>query len=250
VHVPLFEFDPAQRAVIDPSRYIGLADVPVHAVACWFKDVLDAVTAHLEPVFVIRAEHGPHPVWVIEHGGQPIAVFNPGVGAPMAVTSLEVVIALGATKIIGCGGAGVLVPGFDVGHVVVPTRAVRDEGTSYHYAPHDHEAKPHPHAVAAIEAELTDAGVPWEQGATWTTDGFFRETTGKVARRRDEGCLTVEMEASAFFTVAAFRGATYGQLLYAGDDVSAEEWDHRQWHRQESARQRLFALACGAVLRL
>jgi len=250
VDIPLTEFDPNPRAVIDPTRHAGRASVPIHAVACWFRDVVEDVTDGVEPVYEMQTESGPFPIWVIEHDAAPLALFHPGVGAPLAVSCLEIVIALGSTRIIGCGSAGVLVPGFDVGHVVVPTSAIRDEGTSYHYAAHDHEARPHPDAVVAIEAELTEAGVPWESGATWTTDAFFRETTSKVARRRDQGCITVEMEASAFFTVAAFRGATYGQLLYAGDDVSAEEWDHRHWDRQHSARRRLLELACGAALRL
>jgi hypothetical protein len=58
------------------------------------------------------------------------------------------------------------------------------------------------------------------------------------------------MEASTMFAVAAFRGAVYGQLLYAGDDVSAQEWDHRDWVKAGSARERLFRLACEAVIRL
>lgn len=81
------------------------------------------------------------------------------------------------------------------------------------------------------------------------TDGLYRETRAKVARRRDQGCLTVEMEAAALFAVAAFRGATYAQMLYAGDDLSAEEWDHRGWDRHTSVRERLLELACGAALR-
>jgi uridine phosphorylase len=71
-----------------------------------------------------------------------------------------------------------------------------------------------------------------------------------VARRREQGCITVEMEASAMFACASFRGAVYGQLLYAGDDVSAAEWDHRHWDRQHGARERLLDLALDAAIRL
>ena len=71
--------------------------------------------------------------------------------------------------------------------------------------------------------------MPYVQGKTWTTDGFYRETPAKVPLRRAEGCLTVEMEAAAFFAVAQFRGVQFGQMLYGGDDVSGAEWDHRDW---------------------
>jgi uridine phosphorylase len=187
---------------------------------------------------------------VIDHHGEAVALVSPGVGAPAAVSTLEIVVALGATKVIGCGGAGIVRPGFDVGHVIVPTGAIRDEGTSYHYASAGAVVAPHPRALAAIDDVLTEAGVPHDRGLTWTTDAIFRETAAKVLRRREQGCITVEMEASAMFAAAAFRGAVYGQLLYAGDDVSAGEWDHRHWNRQQGARDRLLDLALAAVVRL
>ena len=114
----------------------------------------------------------------------------------------------------------------------------------------DAEVAPHPRALAVLDDVLTEAGVPHDSGLVWTTDAFFRETPAKVARRREQGCLAVEMEAAAMFACAAFRGATYAQLLYAGDDVSAEEWDHRHWEQASSARDRLLDLALAAVVRL
>lgn len=250
MHLPLHEFDPDPRAVLDPSRWAGRVALPERGVACWFGDVVRARTADLTPAFRIPTEHGPHPIWIVEHAGEQLALCNLGVGAPLAASSYDLMIALGVTKVIGCGGAGMIDGGFDVGHVIVPTGAVRDEGTSYHYAPHDTDVAPHPDALAAIVAELEANGVPHDLGLTWTTDAIYRETRGKVARRREQGCLTVEMEAAALFAVAAFRGAVYGQMLYAGDDVSAGEWDHRQWDRHTSVRERLLDLACGAALRL
>src|SRR5690606_31789032 len=137
-----------------------------------------------------------------------------------------------------------------VGHVVVPTSAVRDEGTSYHYLPPGREVAPSPEGLAAIEAALAQHAVPYVKGKTWTTDALYRETPAKVALRRDEGCLTVEMEASAFFAVAQFRGVTFAQILYSGDDLSGDEWDSRDWHKRGSIRENLFWLAVEAALRL
>ena len=92
--------------------------------------------------------------------------------------------------------------------------------------------------------------MPYLRGRTWTTDGLYRETRGKVARRREEGCVTVDMEASALFAVAAFHGVTIGQLLYCGDDLSTDTWDHRRWDSDVGVRRRLFDIARGACLRL
>ena len=247
---PLFEFEESQTAVINPPMRRKVDNFPELAVACWFGDVQRKRFAGQDPIYRIPFEHGDHEVHVVEHLGKRIAVFNPGVGAPAAATSLEDIIALGATKIIGCGGAGIVKQGFDVGHIIVPTGAVRDEGTSHHYQPVEVAVVPHPLAVEAIDAELSDAGVPHDKGLTWTTDAIFRETPEKVARRREQGCISVEMEASAMFAVAMFRGAVYGQLLYAGDDVSAQTWDHRHWEKQTSVRERVLELALNAVCRL
>ena len=151
---PLFEFDPSPDAMINPSIHHPPLGFPDRAVVCWFGNVVAARTAGLAPTYHVPFEHGDHPICVIDHRGRDIALVSPGVGAPAAVTTLEVLIALGATSIIGCGGAGVVRAGFDVGHVVVPTSAVRDEGTSYHYAPADAAVTPHPRALAAIETVL------------------------------------------------------------------------------------------------
>jgi uridine phosphorylase len=193
---------------------------------------------------------GGHPVYEIDVDGQRVALFHPGVGAPLAAGLLDEVIALGCRKFIACGGAGVLDREIAVGHVVVPTSAVRDEGTSYHYLPPSREVAASVEGTAAIERVLRARNVPYVLGKTWTTDAIFRETAGKVQMRRAEGCLTVEMEAAAFFAVAQFRGVTFAQLLYGGDDVSGDLWDDRGWGTRHTVREKLFWLAAEACLLL
>ncbi len=93
-------------------------------------------------------------------------------------------------------------------------------------------------------------GVPHVTGATWTTDALYRETRGKLDAPGRRRCLTVEMEAAAFFAVAAFRGVTFGQVLYAGDDLSGDAWDQRGWDEHTTGRETLFRIAAEAVLSL
>jgi len=93
-------------------------------------------------------------------------------------------------------------------------------------------------------------GLAYRVGRSWTTDAIFRETREKVRLRREEGCLIVEMEAAAFFAVARFRGATLGQVVYGGDDVSGDAHDHRDWEKLADAREQLFWVAAEACLRL
>jgi len=95
---------------------------------------------------------------------------------------------------------------------------------------------------------LQARNVEYIVGKAWTTDAIYRETPGKVTLRKAEGCVAVEMEAAAFFAVARFRGVSFGQMLYGGDDVSSEEWDSRGWDRQTNVREKLFWLAAEASL--
>lgn len=250
--LPLLEFDPDPTAYVDPGRHRGRAELPERAVICFFDEVVRETVGDRPPDYKLRWEHGMHGVWAVEHHGRPLTLCHPGCTAPLAAANLDILVAMGCTKVIAVGGAGTVAAGFDVGHAVVVTDAVRDEGTSYHYLPASAGRTVAASAAAcdALEAELRARGVPFERGRTWTTDGIFRETRAKVAARRAEGCLTVDMEASALFAVAAFRGATIGQLLYCGDDLSTETWDHRGWDRATGVRRRLFEIACGACLRL
>jgi purine-nucleoside phosphorylase len=89
--------------------------------------------------------------------------------------------------------------------------------------------------------------VPHLVGITWTTDAPYRETPGKVERRRAEGCVTVEMETAAFYAVARFREVRMLQLLYAADDVSGATWDERGWMQASGARHALFRLGLDLV---
>jgi uridine phosphorylase len=249
---PILEFDASPTAVIEPSAVVTPDDVPSRVVLCFFLEVIERIAARPDArvVTTLRAEHGTHSVWQIDHDGRHVAVAHPGVGAPLAAGFLEELIAHGCTTFIACGGAGGLVPELTMGHVVVPTSAVRDEGTSYHYLAPSREVGASPIGTRAIVATLERHGVPHVLGKTWTTDAPYRETRGKVARRVSEGCLTVEMEAAAFFAVAEFRGVTFGQLLYAGDDLSGDTWDDRGWQGHADGRDQLFWLAVESVLAL
>ena len=249
---PILEFDPEPSALIEPSRVIQRRDVPEHCVVCFFHEVLEQVILEHSARVIVknRWEDGLHPLYEIEHLGRRLAFFHPGVGAALAAGLLEEVIAFGCRKFIVCGGCGVLAKDLPVGHLTVIQSAVRDEGVSYHYLPPGREVAAHPQALRALEQALASQGLPYRLGKTWTTDAPYRETVDKIARRRDEGCSVVEMEAAALMAVAQFRGAVLGQVVYAGDDLSGSEWDNRGWQSRREVRHSLFWLAAEACLRL
>lgn len=249
---PLMEFDPSRNAVIDPARTIAPRDVPEAFVLCFFRDAIARLVAEFGGVQIgaLESEMGSHSMFEIDYGGQRLGVALAGVGAPLAAAWLEELIAAGGRRFVVAGGAGALVPDLALGHVVVPDAAVRDEGTSYHYAPASRVIHPTADALSAIVRTLESHEIPYVLGMTWTTDALYRETRDKVERRVAEGCLTVEMEAAALFAVAQFRGVSLGQLLYAGDDLSGDVWDPRGWTRHTTGRDLLIRLAAESVLDL
>ncbi len=137
-----------------------------------------------------------------------------------------------------------------VGHLIVVSSAVRDEGVSYHYLPPAREVTANAGAVQALMKILDDRDLPYRVGKTWTTDAPYRETAGKISRRKEEGCLVVEMESAALIAVAQFRNVIFGQALYGGDDLSGAEWDTRQWTSRRDIRKSLFWLCADACLTL
>ncbi len=249
--LPLLEFDPDPVGVVD--QWTVLADkrdtIPERVVLCFYAEVLAALPAEAVQVGELEAAHGVHPIWKITRHGTEVAVFHPGVGAPLAAAFLEEAIAMGARKVVACGGCGTLTDKVGAGEIVIPTSAVRDEGTSFHYLPPSREVEADPDGVAAAVGLLEERGVPFTAGKVWTTDAIYRETRQRVARRRAEGCLVVEMEAAAFFAVARFRSIRFAQLLYGGDDLSGDGWDARSWTVSPS-RARTFDLAVELATRL
>ncbi|MBE2219916.1 MAG: DUF952 domain-containing protein [Anaerolineae bacterium] len=249
---PILNFDPNPVAVLQPEHILQKQDISEYCVLCFFQGVITELVENgrLHQVYQLGSERGPNPVYEMEVEGKRIVVMHPNVGAPIAAGFMDELIALGCRTFIAAGGCGVLSQEIGAGHVIIPTTAVRDEGTSYHYLLAGEEVFASETAVHALKTTLDHHHVPYVTGKTWTTDAPYRETRKLVSQRQAEGCLTVEMETAAFFAVAQFRGVTFGQILYGGDDLTGDEWDGRSWQKMRSTREKLFWLAVESCLRL
>jgi uridine phosphorylase len=252
MNYPILEHDPTREAFIEPSKVYKTRDMPEHSVICFFQDVIEKVISDNNARMLVenRWEDGPHPVYEIDYKGQRLAFFHPGVGSALAASLLEEVIAFGCSKFIACGGCGVLKENVATGHLIVVSAAVRDEGASYHYLPPAREVRINENAMRSIVTILDERDIPYLVGKTWTTDAPYRETRSKIKKRKEEGCLTVEMEAAGMMAVSQFRNVPFAQVLYAGDDLSGSNWDSRGWQSHSDVRERLFWLAADAVLSL
>ena len=217
---PILEFDETRVAMIEPTFAHKKTDGYEYCVITFFREVLEDMEKKglTRIVKYLNCETMDVPIYEMEYMGKKVHLFQGYLGSAGSAAFLEELIAYGFSKFIVCGGAGVLRKDIAVGHLVIPISAIRDEGVSYHYLAPAREIECNPEVVEKIEEGLNKLGIDYIKAKTWTTDSFYRETENKVELRKSEGCVTVEMEAAAFFAVARFRNVKLGQILYGGDD--------------------------------
>ena len=157
--------------------------------------------------------------------GKSISVFGNTFGDTQAEVILQRLIAMGAEKILAFGCCGSLQPDLQVGHLVIPTDALSEEGTSVHYViPKGVARKASEKIVQLCEAQCREKNFRFAAGKVWTTDALFRETREKVGSYSAKGLLAVDMEISALFTVAAYRKVQLGGLMVVSDELGTLKW--------------------------
>jgi uridine phosphorylase len=138
---------------------------------------------------------------------QEIGIVGRVVGASFAVLVAEELFASGCRLLVSLTSAGQIVPAGPPPYFVIIDRALRDEGTSYHYLPPSEFAEAEPQLVQAASIATSKAGPRVIVGSTWTTDAPFRETAEAIESARSKGILGVEMEAAALYAFARSAGA-------------------------------------------
>jgi uridine phosphorylase len=250
---PILEYDEYPNSITQVKKDIYPQNQKIkRCVITYFQDVVAKLESSYKmfQAFRLRIEGTRPEVFELNTGTESIYVLLCPLGAPQAARMLEILSAIGVKKFIVCGGAGTLDNELTGNKVLIAVSAVRDEGTSYHYLPPARVIKIRDSVRQKIVDTLTAEREKFAEVKTWTTDASFRETPDKVAIRRKEGCVTVEMECAAYYSVAKFKNLLCGQLLYAGDIVKKEGWDYRNWHARGDVREHLFDLAVKCVLKL
>jgi uridine phosphorylase len=145
-------------------------------------------------------------------------------GAPNAVILLEEMAAFGVERVIFVGYCGSLQEKVCIGDLVLADRALREEGTSYHYLEEGEMAFPDLRLQGRLHALFSPSASRLHRGSIWTTDAPYRETREKVARYRKDGILGVEMEMSAAFVFGMVRKISIGALLLVSDQLGQSGW--------------------------
>ena len=229
--IPILEFDDNPQAVIMPNHEGLDLQLPKKCIYAFLEEEIDRYAQEVEADCVgeFVSATKTYPVYVINYKGEKVCLVQAPVGSAPAAQFMDWLIGYGVEKIISTGTCGVLT-NIEENAFLVPVRALRDEGASYHYAPPSRYMDVNVEAISAIEQVLEQLGIPYEEVMTWSTDGFYRETAEKVAYRKEEGCAVVEMECAALAAVAQLRGVVWGQLLFTADSLAdLENYDSRDW---------------------
>jgi uridine phosphorylase len=215
----------------EARRQKGLPLEPVPAVCVLDPD--GDIVRHARRTGAAR----PHPGWACYHtqlvgfdldGVGEIGLVGCAVGASFAVLVAEQLFASGCRLLLSVTSAGQITATGPTPYFVLIERALRDEGTSYHYLPPSTFADgPDLQVLERVSAGLRDEAkaIVVHRGATWTTDAPFRETEGAIAAAREQGLLAVEMEAAALYAFARARDKTVICFAHVTNSMGQSEGD-------------------------
>ena len=233
--LPLFIHDYPQDAVINPDHESLNYKLPKKLIYAFVtKENIDKFLARYSYRIVGSMEtisFNPN-VYEIDYEGQKIGLCQAPLGAPAATQLLDWLIGYGVKQVLAVGSCGSL-EDFEENEFVIPTKAIRDEGTSLHYLPASESIELNSKFVQRVEQTLQDFNYRIHEVITWTTDGFYRETKEVGEYRIQEGCSVVEMECSALMACCQFRGVRFGQMLFTADSLAdTHNYQERGWGKE------------------
>jgi len=151
-------------------------------------------------------------------------IGNFGIGSPVVANLAEEMAAWGSKRIVILSLAGGLQPDLNPGDIVLCDRAIRDEGTSYHYLPAEKYVNASSDFVSDLSSAFKKNGFPHLLGATWSTDAPYRESYEEALSYQLEGVKAVDMESAGLFAVGQVRGVETASVFVIGDSLAKPRW--------------------------
>ena len=225
---PILEYDGVPDAVLEPDHEaLGIVLPPRVAFPFVGDCVHDYAREHHLPVLAVyETVTKKYPVYKLS---DEVCLCEAPIGAPVAAGLMDWMIAYGARQFISAGSCGALID-LPENTLIVPRRALRDEGTSYHYMAPSRWSFLDYALQDRIKSVFAEKDIAYTECDVWTTDAIFRETVDKVRRCRAEGCGVVDMECAALSAVAEFRNVQFGHFLFVADTLAdADAYDARNW---------------------
>lgn len=167
-------------------------------------------------------------------------------GGAASVNLMEELLYVGITEFVGVGSCGAIVP-VDYDEFLVPNKAIRDEGSSYHYLPPSRYVQTNQELNQKIINVLKNNNEEYKVDTVWTTDAIYRETPRRIQARIADGAIAVEMEAASLSAVAQAKGVKYSTLLYYSDYNNGALWNTRIYNKY-ILREKIINYAVQALL--
>ena len=195
------------------------------------REIFDYLQSNykLEQIALIGGSSYRIPIYAFEHKGEKIGVYLSPMGSVLCGGNLvECSYITGATKFVMFGSCGSLDKKITSGKFIIPTEAYRDEGLSYHYMkPSDFVRIRNADKVERI---FTKCNIPFIKGRVWTTDAPLMETVNLVKKRKEEGCIAVEMELAACEAISNYYKLELYNFLQPGDVLMENCYDKTLLH--------------------
>ncbi len=205
-------------------RHGSLGDLPAprSAILCLYKGAMNRF-AWRHPSRRVKGFLGD--LYVLKRTQGRVAVLgNFGIGAPAITSIADEMMAWGVQRLVILSLAGGLQPDLAPGSIVIADRALRDEGTSYHYLAPARDVQASPQLVSHLQAALAEGGLPSVVGAVWSTDAPYRETREEAELYGREGVKAVDMESAGLFAAAQVRGREAASVFVIGDSLAGPRW--------------------------
>lgn len=201
---------------------LGSLPVPRSAVLCLYKGAMNRFIWKY-PSRRVKGFLGD--LYLLKRTQDRVAVLgNFGIGAPAITGIADELMAWGVQHLVLLSLAGGLQPDLPSGSLVIADRALRDEGTSYHYLPPGRDVQASARLVSAIGTALGERGLPATPGAVWSTDAPYRETRQEAEAYGREGVKAVDMESAGLFAAAQVRGVEAASVFVIGDSLAGPQW--------------------------
>jgi len=251
----LEEFDECKISTFNPNEVEEkIEGFPKIGITCFSYKLVDKLVEMYNPVIIayLTNANGKTPIYRLNYKGVDIALFMSRVGAPACTVCYEEVLAMGLEKLIMYGTCGVLDKNIEDLAIIIPTSAIRDEGTSYHYLKSEREISVNQKYTEIFEDILNTHNYKYTKGKVWTTDAPYRETRNKVLKRKSEGCICVDMECASINAIAKFREKELFQFFYAADNLDGAKWDQRSLGNYDklSEKEKISFLALEMALKI
>lgn len=201
---------------------LGNFRAPETVILCLYKGVMKyfplkysskRVTGFLGDFYLLNKANGN------------VAVMgNFGIGSPVVVSLAEEMIAWGAKRLVILSLAGGLQPNLSPGDIMICNRAIRDEGTSYHYLPAEKYVNASSNFVSELSFTFKKNNLSYSVGGTWSTDAPYRESREEALDHQTDGVLAVDMESAGLFAVGQVRKVETASIFVIGDSLAKPLW--------------------------